>query len=147
MPHLVMKHWDPMLGVDFHMVNLPPAPPAGPSPYATFYFLSGLYIFFKPIWKHPSLYGATVAKGTDIGSGIPHIGPPSVTLPLEIAFSSSKSHFASVKYKADVGPPALAVALFLNINLNCGTPMPTPTGIRICFNTPAGGAGAGGILP
>src|SRR5262249_56535928 len=107
-PPLVMNPGTPMIGGDFHMVTPPPAPPAGPPPFATFDFLSGLYIFFKPIWKHPSLYGATVAKGTDIGSGIPHIGPPSVTLPLEIAFSSSKAHFASVQYKAGVCPPALA---------------------------------------
>jgi hypothetical protein len=145
-PHMVMKHYDPMIGVDFHMVTIPPAPPAGPSPYATLSLLNGLLIFFTPLPKQHTVYGITVAKGSDIGGGIPHIGPPSVDLPLTIIGSGSKCHFGSANYKVQGKPPGLALAITLNPNLNCGTPVPTPTGGVLCFSTHAAGMSVGDII-
>jgi hypothetical protein len=144
--HAVMKHWDPMLGCDFHMGTIPPAPPAGPFPYFTMQLTSGLYIFFKPIWDQVTLYGVSVEKGTDIGSGIPHVGTPVVELPAMIAFSASKSHFYSATYFVKNKNPALALAVFANPNLNCGLPVPTPTGVAVCINTHVAGMSWADIL-
>ena len=152
--HAVMKHWDPMVGVDFHMgyspiVTPPPAPPVptGPYPFATMQFTSGLYVFFKPLWKQATLYGVSVEKTTDIGSGIPHIPMAMVIveLPMIIAFSASKSHFGSSTYFVTDKTPALALAVFANPNLNCGLPCPTPTGVAICINTHVAGMSWGDI--
>lgn len=155
--HAVMKHWDPMIGCDFHIgysvvATPPPAPPlpTGPYPFLTMSLTSGLYIFFKPLWKQVTLYGVSVEKSTDIGSGIPHIPlmPPIgviAELPLVIAFSSSKSHFYSNKYEVTGKNPALALAVFANPNLNCGLPVPTPTGVAICINTHVAGMTWGDI--
>jgi len=156
--HAVMKHWDPMLGMDFHMgyspIATPPplAPvPTGPYPFATMQFTSGLYIFFKPLWKQVTFYGVSVEKGTDIGSGIPHIPlmPPIgiiVELPAIIAFSGSKSHFYSATYKVTDKNPALGIAGFTNLNLNCGMPFPTPTGVAFCITTHVAGMSWGDVL-
>jgi hypothetical protein len=81
-----------------------------------------------------------MVRGTDIGPLIPHVGPPSLTLILEILFSGSKSHFgvASVQVKDQWGAAGnLGVALlgYVNPNLNCGYPMPTPFGVVIAPTT------------
>jgi hypothetical protein len=79
-------------------------------------------------------------RGTDIGMMIPHIGPPSITLPIEILLSGSKSHFGASKtivkdqFGAS-GPVAIAMLGFTNLNLNCGYPLPTPFGQVIAPTT------------
>jgi len=147
-PHFVMKHWDPMIGIDWHMPTIPPKPPTPPpAPYPTFMFVSGMYIFFKPLWKHVSLYGVTVEKGTDIGALIPHFpGVPSASLPLEIVFSSSKSYFGSSKYLEEDKTICLDLLMSTNPNLNCGYPCPTPTGFVITFTTHAAGMTWGDVF-
>jgi len=152
-----MKHYDPMIGVDTHLAIAPTGPPGpppagpglgtpGPWPYATFSLLSGLLVFFTPLKKQHTVYGITVAKGSDIGGGIPHLGPPSADLPITILGSGSKCHFGSTNYKVQGKPAALALLITLNLNLNCGTPAPTPFGGVVCFTTHAAGMTAGDII-
>ncbi|HEY2730999.1 MAG TPA: hypothetical protein VGK52_13740 [Polyangia bacterium] len=71
---------------------------------------------------------------------IPHSGPPSQTLPIELVTSGSKSHFGVTKWKVkdQTGAPGcVAVGLLglTNLNLNCGTPAPTPFGLVIAPTT------------
>ena len=142
MPHMVMKHWDPMIGCDVHLAVAPTGPPIGPPgpyPYFTMQFLSGLLVFFTPLKSQRSLYGITVAKGSDIGGGIPHVGAPSADLPVTILTSGSKNHFGANNYQVDGKPVGLALLGAVNLNLNCGTPVPTPSGYVVCVNVHAGG--------
>jgi hypothetical protein len=145
-PHMVMKHYDPMIGGDFHMVTIPPAGPVGPSPYFTMSLLNGLLIFFTPLNKQVTQYGITVAKGSDIGGGIAHVGPPSVDLAVTILTSGSKCHFGSASYQVMNKPPALALLVAANPNLNCGTPVPTGSGVVICLNTHMAGMSWADVL-
>jgi len=137
MKHGVLKHWHPMVGVDFHIPWPPGSPSPAPSaaPYKTGMLMIGtglgvLAQITKPVPDHPSdSWGFTMLKGTDIGPLIPHIGVPSVTLPVEMLFSASKSHFGCSQYKTKGTPIAVSLLFVVNPNLNCGTPIPTPTGV------------------
>jgi hypothetical protein len=136
MKHGVLKHWHPMVGVDWHI----PWPPGSPSPapaavpYRTGMLMIGTGLgvlagMTKPTEKQMTdAFSMTMLKGTDIGPMIPHIGAPSVTLPVEMAFSSSKSHFSTSRYHAGGQPVAVSLLTVVSPNLNCGTPLPTPTG-------------------
>ena len=102
--HAVLKQWHPMVGVDFHIcVPPPPAPPIPCTPYRTAHVLWGwggmpTQSYFL---DHPSSgWGLTMSTGTDIGPMIPHIGPLSITMPLEMLFSSSKSHFGTSRARS-----------------------------------------------
>ena len=139
----ILKNWHPMIGRDLHICNLPPpAPPVPGTPYVTFSILGGPIPFFptqKYFKSHPSSgFGITMAKGTDCGSLIPHCGPPSITLMVEMAFSSSKSHFGASSYQGVDNSGAqnsVAVAALGFTNLNRGTPAPVPFGQVIGLNT------------
>lgn len=138
--HFVLKHWHPMIGIDYHIPWPPgsPAPLPAPAPYQTGFLLMGLFptIFSKPIFSHiTDGYAITMEQGTDIGSMIPHFGVPSITLPVEMAFSYSKSYFGSSRYLAENKIMACALLISVNPNLNCGTPLPTPTGFVLAITT------------
>lgn len=138
--HFVLKHWHPMVGMDYHIPWPPgsPAPAPAAVPYYTAYLLIGMFptVFSKPIPSHiTDGFAITMAQGTDIGSLIPHIGVPSVTLPVEMAFSFSKSYWGSSRYVAEEQIMACALLVSVNPNLNCGTPLPTPTGFVIAITT------------
>lgn len=77
----------------------------------------------------------TMTITSDIGPGIPHIGAPSVTLPLVILLSSSKSYFGPAAHQAEGKPIAVALVVNLNPNLNCSEPVPLPLGSVIALNT------------
>jgi hypothetical protein len=138
MKHGVLKAIHPMLGCDRHI----PWPPGSPSPltapasYFTIYTMLGTSLTATYTTKlfTDSMF-PTMIKGTDIGPLIPHIGTPSVTLPVEMVFSSSKSHFGSSRYKTEKGPAAVSLFYAINPNLNCGTPLPTPTGFVLALAT------------
>ncbi len=146
MMNAVLKHWHPMVGIDFHTCVTPPAgvPTLPMTPYKTGMVLWGATFgmvtqsYFR---DHPSSgWGTTMSRGTDIGPLIPHIGPPSLTLPIEIIFSSSKSHFGVASYsgvdnKGAQNCIAVALIVHVNLNLNCGIAWPTPTGMVIALNT------------
>ncbi len=131
MKHGVLKAFHPMVGRDMHIPWVPgaPAPAPSPVPYVTCMTMLGTAL--TSTWTDKlftdSLF-PTMIKGTDIGPLIPHIGPPSVLIPLEMVFSASKSHFGSSRYKTDKGVVAVTLGFAINPNLNCGTPIPTPTG-------------------
>jgi hypothetical protein len=72
-------------------------------------------------------FGTTMQVPTDVGPMIPHIGPPSQTLPIDIAFSSSKSYFGPTSTETQNERIAAALAGHMNPNLDCGLPIPTPT--------------------
>jgi len=138
MKHGVLKAIHPMIGRDLHIPWPPgaPAPLPAPAPYMTAYTMLGTAA--TSTWTDKlftdSLF-PTMIKGTDIGPLIPHIGAPSVTLPIEIVFSASKSHFGSSKYKTEKGIAAVSLLFLTNLNLNCGTPIPTPTGVVLALAT------------
>lgn len=135
----VLKHWHPMVGIDIHILWPPGSPaPTNPAPFKTGQLLVGLApgVFSKPIKSHlTDSYAISMEMNTDIGSLIPHIGVPSVTLPIEMAFSYSKSYFGASRYLAEGKIMACAVLFCVNTNLNCGTPVPTPTGFVIAMTT------------
>jgi hypothetical protein len=142
--HAILKHWHPMIGWDFHIPWVPGTPAPAPSPVmyktgATLAWVAaavGLNGVTKMAMSHTSQgIGYTMLQDTDIGTMIPHIGPPSLLLPLDILFSASKSYFFTTQYKAEGANVAVALAVILNPNLNCGTPIPTPTGMVIALNT------------
>lgn len=128
----VLKHWHPMVGVDWHVMWPPGSPaPTNVAPYYTGQLLVGLFpmVFSRLLPRHPTDgYAISLEQGTDIGSLIPHIGPPSITLLMEMAFSYSKSYFGASRYLSEEKVMACALAVCVNLNLNCGTPVPTPTG-------------------
>lgn len=138
MKHGVLKAIHPMLGRDRHIPWPPgaPAPAPAPVPYITCFTMLGTAATAKRTSTlfTDSLF-PTMIKGTDIGPLIPHIGPPSVTMPVEMVFSASKSHFGSSRFKSDEGPPAVSLGFLVNPNLNCGTPIPTPTGFVLAAAT------------
>jgi hypothetical protein len=85
-------------------------------------------------------FSFTMLRGTDIGPMIPHIGPPSTTLPIEIMLSGSKSHFGPTAHVigdqyGGSGPIGAALLVTVNPNLNCGVPVPTPTGFVLALTT------------
>ncbi|WP_182867487.1 hypothetical protein [Stieleria mannarensis] len=133
-----MKHWHPMMGIDFHIPWPPgsPSPAPSPVPYRTGMVLIGTSMIASYAPTHLSMgYGMSMQQGTDIGFLIPHIGPPSVLLAIEIPLSSSKSYFGVARYPAEGKPICVAMSLMVNMNLNCGTPVPTPTGMVLALNT------------
>lgn len=140
MMNFVLKHWHPMVGVDYHIPWPPgsPSPAPSPAPYQTGFILLGLAptVFSKPIFSHMTDgFAITLEKGTDIGSLIPHVGVPSLTLPVEMLVSASKSHFGASRYQAENKIMGCALLVSVNPNLNCGIPWPTPTGFVVAITT------------
>jgi len=135
-----------MIGRDLHQ-PWPPGSPSispAPSPYLTFFTLIGPTVGFTTqtfFRDHPSSgWGFSMSKGTDIGPLIPHFGVPSILMPIELIFSSSKSHFGASRYqgfdnKRAQNCVAVALFVFVNPNLNCGTPLSLPLGAVIALNT------------
>ena len=132
-----------MMGVDLHIPWPPgsPSPAPGPVPYRTAMLMigSGLGVLAnltKVTEKQMTdSFSMTMLKGTDIGPLIPHIGVPSITLPVEMLFSSSKSYFSTSRYQVAGESVACSLLVVVNPNLNCGTPMPSPTGVVLALTT------------
>lgn len=158
--HAVLKHWDPMIGCDFHDQLPPPVgPPIVPRvPHvslATLGFLPGPW-GWSPTTKQSTtvfaLHGDVMGKGTDIGPMVVHI-QANYLLPIIILTSGSKSHFgpASVKtgIKGSEESVGAAALFYVNLNLNCGGATkcpPTPTGVVIAVNTVGVGLTLGDIV-
>lgn len=133
----VMKHYDVMIGIDRHICWPPGSPkPIGLQEYLTIMLLHGIQPL-TPMMAPTclTLHGMAMQRGTDIGPGIPHIGPPSKLTPLDILFSSSASYFGPSTYHAEAMPVAAALAVVVNINVNCWSVGPIPSGIVICPTT------------
>jgi hypothetical protein len=138
MKHGVLKNWHPMIGYDRHIPWPPgsPAPAPAPAFYITFSLMNGWGITASMANDVLSNYlGLTMLKVTDIGPMIPHVGPPSTLLLIEIPLSSSKSYFGSSRYQSKGKPVAAGLLFVANPNLNCGTPLPTPTGVVLAITT------------
>ncbi|HOS97503.1 MAG TPA: hypothetical protein PLR71_06170 [Deltaproteobacteria bacterium] len=134
----VLKHWHPVMGVDFHIPWPPgsPAPAPTPAPYKTASIMAGTGLTSKMATTHNQQgFGLTMQVPTDVGPMIPHMGPPSQTLPIDIAFSSSKSYFGPTSTESQNERIAAALAGHLNPNLDCGLPIPTPTGMVLALTT------------
>lgn len=140
----ILKAWHPMIGVDLHIPWPPgsPNPAPAPAPYSVCAVMGGLVPLTTRFTTTSFTDGLAPAmlRGTDIGMMIPHIGPPSITLPLEMLLSGSKSHFGASKTIVKdqfgaTGPVAVAMLGFTNLNLNCGYPLPTPFGQVIAPTT------------
>lgn len=141
----VLRSWHTMLGRDMHIPWPPgaPAPAPAPVPYVTLAMMSGMIPMLTSKMTPSSFAdGASpiMVRGTDIGPFIPHAGPPSTTLPIEMMTSGSKSHFGVTKWKVKdqnggSGCVAVGVLGLTNVNLNCGTPAPLPVGLVIAPTT------------
>jgi len=143
MAQSVLRGTHGMLGRDQHIPWPPGAPAPAPAPAL---YLTGERLLASEV---TSLHAASVfteatspamLRGTDIGPGIIHAGPPSLTLPLEIATIGSKSHFgaSSIELRDQHGKPghlACAVLGLAGLNLNCGMPSPTPFGMVVAPTT------------
>lgn len=134
----VMKNWDLMIGVDHHICWPPgaPLPLPNPVPYVTVMVLNGIQPL-TPMLAPTSqtFYGLTVQRGSDIGPGIPHIGPPSILTPLDVLFSSSVSYFGASAYTHEGQPCAAALLVAVGLNMNCQEPVSLPTGLVLCVTT------------
>ncbi|HOM29962.1 MAG TPA: hypothetical protein PLS81_10965 [Deltaproteobacteria bacterium] len=134
----VLKHWHPVMGVDYHIPWPPgsPSPAPTPAPYKTMAVMVGTGLTSRYATTHTQQgLGFTMQAPTDVGPGIPHVGPPSQTLPLDIAFSSSKSYFGPANIQSNGERIAAALLGNTNPNLDCGTPVPTPTGLALALTT------------
>jgi hypothetical protein len=141
----VLRAWHLMLGRDLHIPWPPgsPSPAPAPVPYTTTAVMAGI-IPMATSKMTTSAFADSMSpmmvRGTDIGPLIPHVGPPSLTLPIEMITSGSKSHFGVTKWKVKdqtgaEGCVAVGVLGLTNLNLNCGTPAPTPFGLVIAPTT------------
>jgi hypothetical protein len=139
MKHGVLKHFHPMMGFDWHV----PWPPGSPVPtppavaYKTFSLLWGM-MGAKADYSPNTLtdhMGWTMLQGTDIGPLIAHIGPPSLTMPIEYVLSASKSLFGISSYQIGGKPVAASLTFLVNPNLNCGTPVSLPVGVVLALTT------------
>jgi hypothetical protein len=138
MKHGVLKNIHPMVAVDYHIPWPPgsPSPAPSPVPYNAFSVLSGTLVTSKmAVTTFTEYFGLTMLQGTDIGPLIPHVGPPSVTLPFDLLGSSSKSYFAVASVQADSKPIVASLLITVDVSLNCGTPFPTPTGFVLALTT------------
>ncbi|WP_394833906.1 hypothetical protein LVJ94_46120 [Pendulispora rubella] len=141
----VLRRWHFMIGCDWHIAYPPPAAtPVGRMPYFVVNIMTNvLHIEFTVLYAktvEADTLQNNMCRTTDIGMLTPHIGPPSVLLPIELFLSASKSHFGPMSVQCTDqhgGDQCLASALLcvVNPNLNCGTPIPTPLGFVIAFNT------------
>ena len=138
MKHGVLKNVHPMLGCDWHIPWVPgtPAPAPAAVPYFVTSVMSGTFVTSKMTsTTFTDFFGLTMLSGTDIGPLLPHMGPPSLTLPFDLIGSSSKSHFSVAKVQADKSPIVVSLLFVVNPNLNCGMPIPTPTGVVLALTT------------
>ncbi|MFW5699114.1 MAG: hypothetical protein ACOCYN_04590 [Planctomycetota bacterium] len=141
--HMVLKDMDGVVGVDLHK-PWPPGSPSispAPAPYATVSPLIGLGVTAKFTPTVLVMGGfKCICVQSDTGPMIAHLGTPSITLPIDMAASASKSYFANptvmvrdqTKSSANL---AVALAMVTNPNLDCGSPMPTPTGTALAPGT------------
>lgn len=156
MPFHVLNARHLMVGKDMHIPWAPgsPAPAPAPVPYLTVAPMMGVIpMATSKMTTSVGVDGMApiMVRGTDIGPMIPHAGPPSQTLPLELMASGSKSHFGVTSYrvKDQAGASgAVAVGLFgaANLNLNCGTPAPLAAGIVVAPTTHLAGLKVGDIV-
>lgn len=139
MMHAVLKHWHPVIGIDYHIPWPPgsPSPAPGPAPYRTASVMAGITMLTaKFSTTHVQQgFGITMQAPTDVGPLIPHAGPPSTTLPIDMAFSSSKAYFGPANTMSGNERIAAALLGHTNPNLDCGTPIPTPTGMAMALTT------------
>lgn len=138
MKHGVLKNVHPMLGCDWHIPWVPgtPTPAPSPVPYFVTTVMGGTMVTSKMTsTTFTDYFGLTMLSGTDIGPLLPHMGPPSLTMPFELIGSSSKSHFCVANVQADNSPIVVSLLFVVNPNLNCGTPIPTPTGVVLALTT------------
>lgn len=150
----VLKAWHPMVGVDFHIPWPPGSPVPAPAraPYFAAFIMIGTTLTSRWTPRHNThALASSMVRGTDIGPLIIHVGVPSITLPLEILLSGSKSHFGPTSItvsdqKGGTGNPAAALGVFVNLNLNCGFPIPTPFGLVIAPTTHMVGMTLGDLI-
>lgn len=138
MKHGVLKNVHPMLGCDWHIPWVPGTPAPAPSavPYFVMSVMSGTFVTSKmTATTFTDYFGLTMLSGTDIGPLLPHMGPPSVTMPFDLIGASSKSHFCVANILAENSPIVVSLLFVVNPNLNCGTPIPTPTGAVLAITT------------
>ena len=123
----VLKHWDPMLGVDCQPLLIPPAPPVPNTPHVVGAVLKwgpwGILGKGKSEASVKTFHGEVMLRVKDIGYLIPHICSPHVLLPIHIAFSGSKSEFGVASVRCAGGPVAVAGLVTVNLNLNCWGPL------------------------
>ena len=132
MAHAVLHARHPMAGVDMHIPWPVGAPAPAPSavPYFTFATLLGTEVTCLHAVTVFTERQPVMLRGTDIGPLSSHVGQPSLTLPLEIVTSGSKTHFgsSSIRLRDQHGGAGNAAGALLGVaglNLNCGTPSPT----------------------
>jgi len=143
MAHSVLKGSHVMVGRDLHIPWPPgaPAPAAAPVPYVAIDQLLGRPLTCLRSARVFAEGCPVMLRGSDIGPFIVHAGPPSLTLPIELMTSGSKTHFgvSSVRLRDQhgaTGNPGCAALGAVGVNLNCGTPSPTvaavlaPTTVR-----------------
>jgi hypothetical protein len=141
----VLRAWHVMLGRDMHIPWPPgsPSPAPSPVPYMTTAPMVGMVPMLTSKLTATAFADSMcsmMVRGTDIGPLIPHVGPPSTTLPIDMLTSGSKSYFGVTKWKVKdqtgaAGCVAVGVLGLTNLNLNCGSPAPTPFGLVIAPTT------------
>jgi hypothetical protein len=135
----LLRHFDPMVGLDLHDEV---APPNAPAP-RVLHLVAGLLC--SPPWgaltgkPNPKVWatgGMVLSQGTDMGFLIPHapLQPASLLAAVLSAGSGSKTSFGAHRNRAKSGALAATVAGATGLNLNCGDGLPPgPTGQVLAF--------------
>ena len=142
------------IGAGIHNAIYPPAIPPVLSPHISADTLLGLLIKSKPT---TSVFGPFmipfIQQGSDSGMVVPHvpIPPPSVLLPIVIAFGSSKPNFSASTVQMDGKPVAANLIPFLPVAIppsqqECNDPCNFPADVVICPNTVVVGLTLGDLI-
>ena len=143
------------IGMGSHMAVYPPAPAAVMAPHVSMDTLLGLMISAK--WSKTVIgpFGFQfIGQGSDSGFVVPHIAipPPSVLVPVVIAFGGSKPMFSASTVHIDVDGSSLPMSAgmipfnFVSINQACNDPCNYPSDMVISPNTVVVGLTLGDMI-
>lgn len=143
------------IGLGRHMALYPPVLVPVLTPHVSMDTLLGLNINAK--WSKTVIgpFGFQfIGQGNDSGFVVPHIAipPPSVLVPVVIAFGGSKPMFSASTVQIDVDGVGLAMAAgvipynFISFNQACNDPLNYPSDMVICPNTVVVGLTVGDFI-
>lgn len=139
------------IGMGSHNALYPPAPTPAIVPHVSMDTLLGLTLGAKFTTTVIGPFGFQfIQQGNDSGQIVSHIAipPPSVLVPVVIAFGSSKPMFAASTVKMQGTPVAAGMIpfCFTSINQGCNDPCNYPGDMVICPNTVLVGLTLGDFL-
>lgn len=138
--YTALREYHLMVGLDVHFPVIPP----GLWPYLVANNMNNTLKIHLTTLYTPSVWADSLqqmmCKGSDIGMLIPHLGPMSAVIVIEVLLSGSKCYFGPSNVlvrdqHGGVQNPAAAVLGKVNVNLNCGFPVPLMSNVVLAPNT------------